>query len=514
MAIHSYAAIYIGTYDVSLKVFEFSERKRPREVDHIRSRLDLGREAFGKGSIGYELVDALCDTLAQFKQIMLGYRVEHYEVYASAVLRGLSNELFILNQIFIRTGLSVKVLSNSEHRFISYKAVAGRDSFEKMIQTSAAVVDVGGASMQITIVREGRLITTQHIEAGTLRIRNLLGDRGHSLKLYETQIEEYMNKKLDPFRAMYMTGPVDYVILISDYGTELIRKIEKNGADEKLVKSEKFIRFIDKLQKKTLEEITSELNLPNDREPLIVPSIILFKTLVENIAPKEVWVPGFGIQDGMAFDYAYRNKLLKMAHDFDADVISAAEFLSEHYNSYSPHIEALRTLSTKIYDTLNKIHGLGKRQRLLLETATILHDCGKYVSLADGPDSAYQIIMSSEIIGLTHLEREIVAMTVLYNTRPLDPYEDVSEKLDQDSYLIVAKLSAILRVANALDQSHRQKFKNIRIAVKNRELVITVEAFEDISLEQALFENKTAYFESIYSMKPILRQKRVFLREM
>ena len=168
MAIHSYAAIYIGTYDVSLKVFEFSERKRPREVDHIRSRLDLGREAFGKGSIGYELVDALCDTLAQFKQIMLGYRVEHYEVYASAVLRGLSNELFILNQIFIRTGLSVKVLSNSEHRFISYKAVAGRDSFEKMIQTSAAVVDVGGASMQITIFREGRLITTQHIEAGTL----------------------------------------------------------------------------------------------------------------------------------------------------------------------------------------------------------------------------------------------------------------------------------------------------------------------------------------------------------
>ena len=95
MAIYSYAAIYIGTYDVSLKVFEFSERKRPREVDHIRSRLDLGREAFGKGSIGYELVDALCDTLAQFKQIMLGYRVEHYEVYASAVLRGLANELFI-----------------------------------------------------------------------------------------------------------------------------------------------------------------------------------------------------------------------------------------------------------------------------------------------------------------------------------------------------------------------------------------------------------------------------------
>lgn len=510
MAVHSFAAIYIGTYDVSLKVFEFSDRKKLNVVDHIRARLDMGKDAFSMGCIGYEQVDTLCDTLAEFKQIIAGYKVENYEVYASAVLRGVSNELFVLNQIYLRTGFTVKVLSNSEHRFISYEAVAGRETFERMIQTRAAVVDVGGASMQITIFREGRLITTQHIEAGTVKIRSLLGDRGHSLKLYENQIEEYMNKKLEGFRAMYMNGDIDYLILFSDYGTELVRKIEKNGQDDKLVKSEKFIKFIDKLQRKTLEEITAELNLPNDREPLIVPSIILFKTLVENIGPREVWVPGAGIQDGMAYDYAYRNRLLKNTHDFEADVISAAKFMSEHYNSYSPHIDALRKLSTQIYDTLKKVHGLGKRERLLLETATILHDCGKFVSLAQSAESAYQIIMSSEIIGLTHLEREIVALTVRYNTRPLDPYEELSDRVDQDSYLIVAKLSAILRVANALDQSHKQKFKNIRIAVKGRELVFTVETLEDISLEQALFDAKTAYFENVFSMKPVLKEKRIY----
>ena len=47
--------------------------------------------------------------------------------------------------------------------------------FEKMIQTSAAVIDVGGASVQITVFRNGKLTTTQHIEAGIMRIRNLLG---------------------------------------------------------------------------------------------------------------------------------------------------------------------------------------------------------------------------------------------------------------------------------------------------------------------------------------------------
>ncbi len=130
MAIHTFAAIYIGTYDVSLKVFEFLDKKKVHQVDHIRSRLDLGQDAFGEGSIGYEHVEELCDTLAQFKEIMQSYRVDSYEVYASAVLRDAENELFVLDQIYLRTGFKVKVVSNSEHRFISYKSVAGKATFE------------------------------------------------------------------------------------------------------------------------------------------------------------------------------------------------------------------------------------------------------------------------------------------------------------------------------------------------------------------------------------------------
>ena len=477
MAIHTFAAIYIGTYDVSLKVFEFTNRKKFHEVDHIRQ--ELGKGAYGTGTIGYEQVEELCETLAQFKEIMESYKVDSYEVCAAAALRDTTNEIFVLDQIYLRTGFRVKVLSNSEHRFISYKAVAGSPVFEEMIKTSAAVVDVGGASVQITLFRNGKMITTQHMEAGIMRLRNLLGDRGYSLKMYENQIEEYVNKKLEGFRAMYMNTPVDYLILISDYADGLVKKIEEKGGKSRQVKLDKFSKFIDKLLKKTLEEITAELNLSDEREPLIIPALVLYKMMAQNVNPKEVWVPGTNIQDGMAFDYAQHNKLLASTHDFDADA-------------------------------MKQEHGLGKRARLLLQVATILHDCGKYVSFAEASESTYHIIMSSEIIGLTHQEREIVAQIVRYNTLPLDPYEEVADVLSQEEYLCVAKLSAILRVANALDQSHKQKFKNIRIAVRERKLVITVEAFEDIALEQALFDAKTSYFENVYSMKPVLKEKRIY----
>lgn len=101
MAIHTFAAIYIGTYDVSLKVFEFTNRKKFHEVDHIRSRQELGKGTYGTGTIGYEQVEELCETLAQFKEIMESYKVDSYEVCAAAALgipqmRYLSLTRFIL----------------------------------------------------------------------------------------------------------------------------------------------------------------------------------------------------------------------------------------------------------------------------------------------------------------------------------------------------------------------------------------------------------------------------------
>ena len=82
--------------------------------------------------------------------------------------------------------------------------------------------------------------------------------------------------------------------------------------------------------------------------------------------------------------------------------------------------------------------------------------------------------------------------------------------MDQRSYLIVAKLAAILRVANAMDRSHRQKFKNVRAVLKNKQLVITIETMSDIALEKGLLEAKSKAFESIFGIKPVMKEKRVY----
>ena len=76
--------------------------------------------------------------------------------------------------------------------------------------------------------------------------------------------------------------------------------------------------------------------------------------------------------------------------------------------------------------------------------------------------------------------------------------------------MIVAKLMAILKIANAMDRSHKQKFKNIKAALKDKELLITIETEESMILEKGLFSSYADSLEEVFSVMPKIKEKRVF----
>lgn len=230
----------------------------------------------------------------------------------------------------------------------------------------------------------------------------------------------------------------------------------------------------------------------------MIPCARIYGRFIEVVGCKNLWVPGTDICDGVAMDYAMSRKKIMDKHNFDEDILNEVRGISKRYKGNTVHIQFVRSLAVQIFDVTKKIHGLSKRERLILELAAMLHDCGKYISIHNAAECSYNIIMATEIIGLSHREREMLAQVVKYNTTPMEPETD----------LTVIKLTAILRVANALDRSHKQKMQDCRFELKDSELVISTKSKEDIALEKGLFVDKAEFFEEVYGIKPVIRQKK------
>jgi exopolyphosphatase/guanosine-5'-triphosphate,3'-diphosphate pyrophosphatase len=79
--------------------------------------------------------------------------------------------------------------------------------------------------------------------------------------------------------------------------------------------------------------------------------------------------------------------------------------------------------------------------------------------------------------------------------------------LDRDARLCVAKLAAILRVADSLDRSHNQRISSVSSRRERDNFIIEIPYIEDLTLEQLAVQNKCDMFEEVYGLSVLLEKK-------
>lgn len=512
MGVKTFAAIDVGSYELAMKLFEFSSKGGMREIEHVRHRLDLGSDTYSTGKISQPKMNELCEILGAFKEKMDSYQAVAYRAYGTSAVRETQNTAIVLEQIEQRTGIHVEVLSNSEQRFLDYKSIAFKSGiFHKIIADGTAIADIGGGSLQVSLFDKDKLVATQNMRLGVLRLQERLGRLNVKPSRREEMIDEMVESQLTVFKKLYLKDrPITNIIIVDDYLSMLVQKRVLGEADF-YVDSAAYDRFMARLRNHTESELARALGMPDENVPLLFLSAVIVKQMTKLFDAKMLWAPGVTLCDGIAYEYGEKNKLIPVPHDFEQDIIACALNISKRYMGSKKREETLEGIALTIFDSMKKSHGLGRRERLLLRIAALLHDCGKYISLTNLAECSYHIIMSTEIIGLSHAEREIVANVVKYNHSEFSYYHELagSGAADRHSYLTVAKLTAILRVANGLDRSHKQKFRDIKAVLKDGQLVLTVNTQEDITLEKGLFGEKADFFEEVFSVRPVIKQKRL-----
>ena len=105
-----------------------------------------------------------------------------------------------------------------------------------------------------------------------------------------------------------------------------------------------------------------------------------------------------------------------------------------------------------------------------------------------------------------HCTQENVPITFFCQSFP--SFEELDGDFSREEYITIVKLNAILKIANVLDKSNRQKIKNVGVSERNGILTITADTMADITLEKGLFLHKADVFEEVFGIRPVLKQKR------
>lgn len=154
-----------------MKVYEISGGKGFRTVDEIRYEYELGKEAYFTRKITFAQIEEICNVLMEFQQRMREYAITEFRCYATSAIRNAKNQVSVLNQIKIRTGVDVIMLSNSELRFLMYKGIQVLDiDFNKIIEKILPFRYWLG-SVQVSLFDKQALYMTQNLDIGTVKVR-------------------------------------------------------------------------------------------------------------------------------------------------------------------------------------------------------------------------------------------------------------------------------------------------------------------------------------------------------
>jgi exopolyphosphatase/guanosine-5'-triphosphate,3'-diphosphate pyrophosphatase len=171
-------------------------------------------------------------------------------------------------------------------------------------------------------------------------------------------------------------------------------------------------------------------------------------------------------------------------------------------------------LCVKLFDELRGELGLSSRHRLLLRVGALLHEVGTFVSGRAHHKHSYYLVSNAEIFGLRGEELQVVALLTRYHRRSVPRQSHVEYiSIPREQRVVVSKLAAILRVADALDRGHAQQIRDVRVEKTSDELILHIPGVRDLTLERRALARKVDLFEDLLGLRVRLMEAPIARRD-
>lgn len=278
------------------------------EIESRRAAVRLGQAVLRTGELPDSVVAAVVAVLAEFRELCDVHGVTTVAAIATSAMRQAGNRADVLARIRTATGIDVRVVSGAEEAALAQDAVASRIELDR---GSTLLVDVGGGSVELRVLRERVVARSESWPIGTLRILEDLGPElgiaggpalVERLGARLAELSAHVRATARPVDRYIATGGnIDAIAdVLTDHGT---RPHVAGGIER--CRLEDLDALAHRLADLTTEQRMTTFALRPDRADTILPAVAIYQCIGAAADCSEVMVPRVGLRDGLFWRIAH-----------------------------------------------------------------------------------------------------------------------------------------------------------------------------------------------------------------
>jgi exopolyphosphatase/guanosine-5'-triphosphate,3'-diphosphate pyrophosphatase len=501
------AVINIGSVALRLTIAEYDGRGVLRLLEQAYKPIPLGREVFGERKISRSTMREAVEILRGYAELSKAYHAAKTIAVGASPLREAQNRDTFLDLLSSHSGTDIRIIDESEEIILTYLAVLqARNSItDVQLEQPTLILDVGAGTTQILFLDQGRVIVAYSVDLGSVRIVQEFGrglNGGNSLSYFRERTENCLRAlQVDPLLKRMQAivgvgGDLRYIAqragIINDEPVTLVTEQQLDEGIAELLAYLKEGRS--RLQEFEQEELQGLLS-----------SLQVYKVFMENSSAKRLVLAGVGISHGILLDHwlQEQDREFQSLHEH---VLSSALHLRNKVQLDRSHSDKVTFCALKLFDSLRGEFGFTEQHRLHLQVAALLHDIGKAVNPKDHQLHGRYMLEAAPLFGLRKRDSAIIGQLIRYHSGETpQSHHSGFTSLPISDQVIVSKLAAILRLAEAMDRGHKQRVSDFTVARAGLNLVLRVETRHDITVEKLIVLEKAQYFEDVFGLQLMLQ---------
>ncbi|MEH2366023.1 Ppx/GppA phosphatase family protein [Nostoc sp.] len=513
------AAIDLGTNSLHMVVVKIDPTLPAfsiiaREKETVR----LGDRNLTTGELKPEIIEKAIAALGRFQEVAKTINAETIIAVATSAVREAPNGKDFLHTIETELGLSVNLISGQEEARRIYLGVLSGMEFNNQPHM---IIDIGGGSTELILgdSQQARTLTSTKVGAVRLTSELITTDpisntefqylQAYAHGMLERSVEEIL-ANLESGESPRLVGTAGTIETLA-----MIHAREKSGVIPSTLNGYQFSfkdlqELVNRLRKLSNSERAEIPGMPEKRPEVILAGAVILQEAMTLLGSESVTVCERSLREGVIVDWMLTHGLIEDKLRYQSSVRERNVLkLADKYHINLEYSDRVAKFAESLFDqTQGTLHHWGTDERQMLWAAAILHNCGHYISHSSHHKHSYYLIRNGELLGYTETEIEIIANLARYHRKspPKKKHENYQSLLTKQQRQIVSQLSAILRLAVALDRRQIGAVAQVQCEYYSQLhqvnlLIFPTQLDDDCDLELWSLNYKKGVFEEEFGVK-------------